>query len=141
MWEQSGLLFLLEAVGGTESLNGGVFVLFKDYLAGSGNNHTLDESDICDFDGYSNIACAFPSPPTIDGLGLGSAETAAMTWVRTVTGTTQPVVAIGLLSGAPGSSPTLLWYDDSFASVNMTNAGDEFERVVKFGDDTLVVTP
>lgn len=143
MWEKNGLIVTLKLVGNSLGYGyGPTFVLFKDYLAGTPGDHVYDDTKVCTFPGYAGIGLAYSAVPSLDGGGLGTAETNPMTWSRDTTGASEPVKAIGLLSAPAGSGyEELMWYDDAFASVNMVNAGDEFERVVKFGDDTLIVTP
>lgn len=142
MWEKTGLVYMLKLLANSVGVaHNPTFVLFNDYLTGTDGDHVYDDTKLCTFDGYATIGLAYAAVPSLDGSGLGTAETNPMTWSRATTGTGEHVKAIGLVSNTPGGAETLLWYDDNFAAVLMQNAGDEFERVVKFGDDTLIVAP
>ena len=144
MWQQDGLLWLLNCMRYGGTMEQAHVVLFKEELTGAANAKVYDDTKLCSFPGYGYIALAFPADPAINGDGDGEAMSSVMTWTRGAGGTPQDVVALGVTlfnNNSWRAGPALLFYDDSFPTVILQNEGETFVRKILFKDRKLTVTP
>lgn len=144
MWQQGGLLMLLNLLRYGGGVAQAQCVLFAEELVGAANNKTLDWLKECDFPGYARIGLEFPDAPAINVGGEGEALSQVLTWTRGAGGDPQEVVAMGLYVNAAINGPGadyLVWYDDSFPTVILQDEGEAFVRRVRCKDAILNVAP
>lgn len=144
MWQNDGLLWLLNCMRYGGIMDQAVAVLFKEELTGAANAKIYDVGKLCDFPGYNPIGLTFEADPEINGDGDGEAMSSVMTWLRGTGGSPQDVVALGVIIGNSNSwrsGPVLLFYDDSFPTVILQDEDESFVRKILFKDRRLNVMP